>query len=235
MTGTKTQAPEEYLTGVTSAPMGEEVDLREVVRVVFPSDRDLDAMPLYVDGPLNPDKGEEVPPPVVQEARDVRADTIASRRSIRIDPGTRTSLGSYFNAFPASYWRRWTSVEKVVHRVRTSGPGALVVYRSNARGIAQRVEARRLAGSATNEFDLTLAPFGDGGWYWFDLIAEEEELVLEEAGWFVPTGGRPSGRVTLGITTFNRPDYCVNTIATIANAPELAGILDELIVVDQGN
>jgi len=244
MSTTTTQAPQEYLAAVTTAPVGEAVGLREVARVVFPSDRALDALPLYVAGTLNPDKagtppadpGEPTQPVVVAvESRGVRADSILSRRSLRIRPGARTSFGSYFNAFPAGYWRRWTSVEKVVLRVRTSGPGSLVVYRSNARGVAQRVESRRLGGTTTNEFDLTLAPFGDGGWYWFDLIADEERLTLEEAGWYVPAEGRPTGRVTLGITTFNRPDYCVNTIATIGAARELDPILDELIVVDQGN
>ncbi len=241
---TTSQAPQEYLTGITTAPRQESVGLREVARVVFPANHDLDVLPLYVDGPFNPDKaGIPVDPQAPEEPRVVlaakgrtpRADAILSRRSLRVEAGTRTSLGSYFNAFPAGYWRRWTVAEKVVLRVRSSGPGAIVVYRSNARGVAQRVESRRLSGEATNEFELSLSPFGDGGWYWFDLVADDDALTLVEAGWFVASQGRPVGRVTLGITTFNRPDYCVNTIATIGAARELDAILDELIVVDQGN
>jgi rhodanese-related sulfurtransferase len=231
---TTSQAPQEYLTGITTAPRQESVGLREVARVVFPANHDLDVLPLYVDGPFNPDKaGIPVDPQAPEEPRVVlaaegrtpRADAILSRRSLRVEAGTRTSLGSYFNAFPAGYWRRWTVAEKVVLRVRSSGPGAIVVYRSNARGVAQRVESRRLSGEATNEFELSLSPFGDGGWYWFDLVADDDALTLVEAGWFVASQGRPVGRVTLGITTFNRPDYCVNTIATIGAARELDAIL----------
>lgn len=220
----------EYLSGVTTRPASAEFDLREVARVVFPSDRDLDVLPLYIDGPIN--IGYSASP--VLEASPHRLDDILSRRSVRVRGGRRVSFGSYFNAFPAAYWRWWTVAEKVVLRVATRGSGSLIVYRSNARGVAQRVDQRRVESEAVNEFELTLAPFGDGGWYWFDLIADETDMDLVEASWLVPSGGRPVGRLTLGVTTFNRPDYCVNTIRTIGGSPEIGEILDELIVVDQG-
>ncbi|GGG49840.1 glycosyl transferase [Kocuria dechangensis] len=224
------QEAEQYLARISTAPEERGEDLREVARVVFPANRDLDSLPLYVDGPIN----LSGPSSAGSEAMG-HPDDILSRRSVRIRPGRRVSFGSYFNAFPASYWRRWTVAEKVVLRVRTAGSGSLLVYRSNARGVSQRVEDRRVEGGQSSEFELTLAPFGDGGWYWFDLIADESGMELVEAAWLVPTAGRATGRVTLGITTFNRPDYCVNTIRTIAAAEGLDEVLDELIIVDQGN
>jgi galactofuranosylgalactofuranosylrhamnosyl-N-acetylglucosaminyl-diphospho-decaprenol beta-1,5/1,6-galactofuranosyltransferase len=224
------QEAEQYLARISTAPEERGEDLREVARVVFPANRDLDSLPLYVDGPIN----LTGPSSAGSEAMG-HPDDILSRRSVRIRPGRRVSFGSYFNAFPASYWRRWTVAEKVVLRVRTAGSGSLLVYRSNARGVSQRVEDRRVEGGQSSEFELTLAPFGDGGWYWFDLIADESGMELVEAAWLVPTAGRATGRVTLGITTFNRPDYCVNTIRTIAAAEGLDEVLDELIIVDQGN
>jgi galactofuranosylgalactofuranosylrhamnosyl-N-acetylglucosaminyl-diphospho-decaprenol beta-1,5/1,6-galactofuranosyltransferase len=36
---------------------------------------------------------------------------IRRRRSAAIASGRRVSFATYFNAFPASYWRRWTKVE----------------------------------------------------------------------------------------------------------------------------
>jgi galactofuranosylgalactofuranosylrhamnosyl-N-acetylglucosaminyl-diphospho-decaprenol beta-1,5/1,6-galactofuranosyltransferase len=224
------QEAEQYLARISTAPEERGEDLREVARVVFPANRDLDSLPLYVDGPIN----VSGPSSAGSEAMG-HPDDILSRRSVRIRPGRRVSFGSYFNAFPASYWRRWTVAEKVVLRVRTAGSGSLLVYRSNARGVSQRVEDRRVEGGQSSEFELTLAPFGDGGWYWFDLIADESGMELVEAAWLVPAAGRATGRVTLGITTFNRPDYCVNTIRTIAAAEGLDEVLDELIIVDQGN
>ena len=226
----QTTDDQEYLAKINTEPSTAE-DLREVARVVFPANKDLDALPLYIDGPINRDG----PSSAGADTANQHPDDILSRRSVRIRAGRRVSFGSYFNAFPASYWRRWTVAESVVLRVRTTGAGSLIVYRTNARGVAQRVEDRRVSGSATCEFELTLAPFGDGGWYWFDLIADEEGMVLDAASWLVPSHVRPVGRVTLGVTTFNRPDYCVNTIKTIAEADGLDEVLDELIIVDQGN
>jgi hypothetical protein len=56
--------------------------------------------------------------------------------------GERISFGTYFNAFAASYWRRWTTVKEVRLNVRTSGRGTVSVYRSNARGSLQHVETK---------------------------------------------------------------------------------------------
>lgn len=224
------QDPQGFLGKISNTPVQDQVALREVARVILPESKDLDALPLYVDGPLHRQGSSGSADEIAEHP-----DDILSRRSMRIRSGRRVSFGSYFNAFPASYWRRWTVAERVVLSVRTTGAGSLIVYRSNARGISQRVENRRLEGGAeTAEFDLTLAPFGDGGWYWFDLIADDEGLVLDGASWSIPdTVDR--GTVTLGVTTYNRPDYCVNTIRTIAAAEGLGEVLDELIIVDQGN
>lgn len=229
-TAARSGETQEYLAKITNEPTNGK-DLREVARVVFPANKDLDSLPLYIDGPIN----VEGPSSAGSDTASQHPDDIISRRSARIRPGKRVSFGSYFNAFPASYWRRWTVADSVVLRVKTTGAGSLIVYRSNARGVAQRVEDRRVEGTDTHEFELTLAPFGDGGWYWFDLISDDEGMILDEASWLVPSGDRHVGRVTLGVTTFNRPDYCVNTIKTIAAAQELDAVLDELIIVDQGN
>lgn len=213
--------------------------LRIVQRVVLPANRDLDTLPLYID----PDTGRtrtsgrrgDGPDTVVGAGNQLHPEDILGRTSVRVRSGERLSFGSYFNAFPASYWRKWTTASKVVLKVDTEGDGTLVVYRSNARGIAQRVDSTRVAGSASNEYELTLAPFGDGGWYWFDLIADEAGMKLDRAYWAVPEEGTTRGTVTLGVTTFNRPDYCLNTIRAIAADDQVRGILDELIIVDQGN
>src|SRR5258707_9580909 len=46
--------------------------------------------------------GADVPAHPVEE--------VGPQRSAVISPGRRVSFGTYFNAFPASYWRRWTTV-----------------------------------------------------------------------------------------------------------------------------
>ncbi len=82
--------------------------------------------------------------------------------------------------------------------------------------------------------DLPLKPFIDGGWYWFDLEGGDRELILEEAVWGFETDRVAQGRVTIGITTFNRPDFCVAQLHSLAKHPGVLDILDEVVVVDQG-
>ncbi|HQV92343.1 MAG TPA: hypothetical protein PLA46_12225, partial [Phycicoccus sp.] len=47
---------------------------------------------------------------------------VTSRRSIKVRSGERMSLATYFNAFPTSYWRRWTTVDKVRLVAQVRGP-----------------------------------------------------------------------------------------------------------------
>ncbi|MCB4207766.1 glycosyltransferase [Arthrobacter sp. UM1] len=213
---------------------------RVVHRVVFPADKDVDVLPLYVDQglPPQPDIEEGWRPSKrkrisVARQTEWHPDDVVSRRSVKVRPNERLSFASYFNAFPAAYWRRWTDVETVALSVRTSGEGMVVVYKSNARGISQRVHSERVSGSRESSWTLPLTAFGDGGWYWFDLIADHEGLVLDSAEYSVDSTA-PRGRLSLGTTTFNRADYCVRTIAAIAADEELRESLDEFIVVDQG-
>lgn len=210
--------------------------LREVARVRFPSQDGIDAALLYVDAPRVSEPVETgVEAPVVGgPADEVHPDDYLSDRSLRVHPGQRVSLGSYFNAFPASYWKWWTTVTEVYLRVRTSGVGTLIVYRSNARGQIQRVDSKRVGGDSELHFKLTLDPFNDGGWYWFDLVGGDGDLVMEEAAWLVPAQDVRVGTVTLGMTTFNRPDYAVANVRTLAASDDLRGVLHEMLVVDQG-
>nr|WP_269779378.1 glycosyltransferase [Propioniciclava soli] len=212
--------------------------LREVARVVFPGRGDVDAAALYVDPPRLPEQevgGAPAGAATAATEEEPRPDDYLSSRSLRVRRGRHVSLGSYFNAFPASYWRWWTDVTAVVLRVVTSGDGTVIVYRSNARGQVQRVDSRQVAEKgAEHLFELTLVPFNDGGWYWFDLVGGEDGLVLEEASWLVEAGDVKVGTVNLGMTTFNRPDYAVANVRAIAASQELASVVHEMLVVDQG-
>ena len=147
-------------------------------------------------------------------------------------PGQRASFATYFNAFPAGYWRRWTVVDSVTLRVWTRGEGTLIVYRSTARGATARVGSYPLSGDTERAVDLPLKGFGDGGWYWFDLVAGQDELRLVEADWR-SRSKVPRGSATIGITTFNRPTYCTALLEQLAS-DEIDGYVDEVLVIDQG-
>ncbi|WP_426999184.1 glycosyltransferase [Pseudarthrobacter sp. N5] len=156
------------------------------------------------------------------------------RHSMRVRAGEQISFGTYFNGFPASYWRRWTSVRDIRLEVRTRGTGTVTVYKSNARGSLQRVDGQHVDGATTSTFQLSLKPFGDGGWYWFDLASSSGELVLEHAEWQTAGGEAAKGQVTLEITTMNKPDFCLNNARILSENPDVLENVKEILIVDQG-
>lgn len=193
-------------------------------RVIFPADADLDVMPLYIDL----DEGES--------ESQIHPEDVLGRESISVRPGLRLSLGSYFNAFPASYWRRWTVVRQVRLVVNTSGTGAIIVYKSNSRGNRQRIESVRVSGEHHQEiFDLPLETFSDGGFYWFDLVAGTTTLVLDSAQWWVLEGDQPHGTATFATTTLNKPDYVVKNLGAMSDDAGLLSVVDKILIIDQGN
>ncbi|MBA2956334.1 glycosyltransferase [Nocardioides sp. MAH-18] len=224
------------------------------MRQIMPVDRDLDVLPLYVDpdpAVLDADKynvgGDKGAKELnkaslrqsVSSGSTIDPDQIVDRHAVCVRRGDRLSFGSYFNAFPASYWRRWTIVEQVRLSVELQGRGASVtVYRSMANGRSQRVESQQVADGATGGtfvFDLPLRPFADGGWYWYDVTAGDEDAVVT-ATWDaeVPAERGQSGTVTVTITTMNRPDFCSDLITQLGSEDEVLEILDTVLVVDQG-
>jgi galactofuranosylgalactofuranosylrhamnosyl-N-acetylglucosaminyl-diphospho-decaprenol beta-1,5/1,6-galactofuranosyltransferase len=133
----------------------------------------------------------------------------------------------------------WTVVDEVSLHVRITGHQAtVIVYRSMPDGRAQRVDDAAVEGQDSQDFrfDLSLATFADGGWYWFDIVAGPDGAVLEEASWVaeVPADRAEPGTVTIGITTMNRPDFCASLLAQIGADDDVRVVLDELIVAEQG-
>lgn len=229
------------------APERSEDKVRRVLqRVIFPEDRDLDVLPLYVDygASIGVPREEESLLPVAEVkvvdavSSEQHPENILDRHRLRVVADQRVSFATYFNAFAASYWRMWSIVEEVVLRVRVSGQATVIVYRSTADGRSQRVDSassESADGSRDFEFTLPLKPFGDGGWYWFDVWAGTDDAVLEEAAWCadVPAERGRMGTATVGITVI-RPDSAVPLLGQLAADKEVMAALDEVIVVDQG-
>jgi len=239
--------------------------LRVLQRVVFPGE-DLDVVPLYVEtnpergaaelaAELAAEALGETPKaaPVMPAGSAATGETQSSirfgaglphlpvdeilpRQTAVISEGRRVSFGTYFNAFPASYWRRWTTVDSVTLRVRVAGECTIIVYRSAAKGHSYPVETMRVETDQpeTIEGTLSLAPFIDGGWYWFDIVAGARGTTLIEAEWATLAEPARPGRVSLGITTINRPEFILDHLGTLGDAPEVLDLLDAIYVIDQG-
>lgn len=208
-------------------PSGVVLPQRVLHRVVMPrADDPPDVRPLYLDEP------ENLHGPTSE---------VVSRSTVTLPPWSQLSFATYFNAFPASYWKRWTRVEEVALRLTVRGSGRVDLYRSKANGDVVHLEGKQLdpghglgEGTVELEFRESLAPFEDGGWVWFDVATERESLTVADAAWIVdePLPVRPLAVV---ITTFNRPADCVAALGALAEDQAVLDVLAKVFVVDQGS
>ena len=193
---------------------------RVLQRMILPRDSDpLDVRPLYVDEPAGTHS------------------QVAGRRDVVVPPSARVSFASYFNAFPASYWKRWTRVQHVTLRLRVRGGGRVEVYRSKLNGDIAHVNGEPIHSGdewRTLEFRVSLAPFEDGGWVWFDVFTENESLEVADAVWLADDA-LPKQKVAVGITTFNRLDDCVASLIALGEDPAVLDVISKVFVADQGN
>lgn len=161
----------------------------------------------------------------------------STRTTLQIGPESEVSFATYFNAFPASYWRRWSTLNSVVLKVVLTGAARVDVYRSKATGARISVGGTEIISDgphpAAAEFEIELAPFEDGGWIWFDITTDTETTV-HSAAWYasVPAPGRAD--VAVGIPTFNRPADCVNALKALTSDPLVDNVIGAVIVTDQG-
>jgi galactofuranosylgalactofuranosylrhamnosyl-N-acetylglucosaminyl-diphospho-decaprenol beta-1,5/1,6-galactofuranosyltransferase len=165
---------------------------------------------------------------------------ILTRHSFRVSPGSRSSTGAYFNAFPVAYWVRWTTIASLSLIVRFQGrSGRLTIYASDAQGVVSSRHRTVLdsSGDAVAEVvvELGLSGFDDGGWYWFDVEATGHPITIVQATYVAQAAFVTSATATLAITTFNRPTWCTALLDQLAAATGELVHVDEILVVDQGS
>ena len=159
----------------------------------------------------------------------------SDRFSLTIPAGEEVSFETYFGAFPASYWRRWTVLDSVILKIEVEGTARVECYRSKIDG-ARICLGGELVENTTHEFELSLAPFEDGGWLWFDITAESD-CTIKSAEWWAPREPADHAgdkKVTVGIPTFNRPKDAVVALYALAEDPQVDEVIDAIIMPDQG-
>ncbi|UBY94571.1 glycosyltransferase [Bifidobacterium pseudolongum] len=237
-----------------------------VSRVVYPVlDQDL-TMPLYAVEWTRPHMGEGTLDPhkdfvsldfaqmTKTEFRSLLEDTahaqpadgahnvfrVNGRASLTVLAGRHASLCTFFNAFPAGYWRRWTRVDAVQFSARVRGRGTIMLFRSSGRGLfepAGTIDVNAPTRATTVRAELAMTGLMDGGFFWFDAKAgDSDDLTIEDAAWSVPVEARrgSDGTLSIAITTFNRAPYCLNQLKAIAADANVRGRLDTIYCTDQG-
>ena len=207
---------EQHNTG----PTMKNIDPKKVLqRVIMPRDSDpLDVRPLYVDEPAN-----------------VHCH-VTSRRGVTIPADSKVSFASYLNAFPASYWKRWTRIDEVTLKLSVRGNGRIDIYRSKVGGDSAHIDGivvRSPKAWQAVEFTVSLSPFEDGGWIWFDVFTNESSLEIEEAAW-TTTQVIPRKTLAVGITTI-RPKDCVGALRALGEDPDVLEVVEKVFVADQGS
>jgi galactofuranosylgalactofuranosylrhamnosyl-N-acetylglucosaminyl-diphospho-decaprenol beta-1,5/1,6-galactofuranosyltransferase len=161
-----------------------------------------------------------------------------TRTSLEVGAESEVSFATYFNAFPASYWRRWSTLESVVLRVELTGTARVDVYRTKATGARITVGGTEVSSGdsgapAAAEFEIGLDPFEDGGWIWFD-ITTDTSVTVHSAGWHAPVPAPGRAKIAVGIPTFNRPPDCVNALRALTSDALVDAVIGAVIVSDQG-
>lgn len=221
----KTAAPEadaepDAATATTDGPGAEPGALLQRVIVANQADP-LDMRALYIDE--DPSNAARTRP--------------LTRTALRVPPQAEVSFASYFNAFPAAYWRRWTTLDRVVLRLTIEGSCRLDIYRSKADGTVVHVRGEVVDGPGPNtrDFELELAPFSDGGWYWFDITTDDDEVLLRDSGWYAPVPAPGRASLAIGVTTFNRNADLLGVLAALGSDPLLLDALNTVFVADGGS
>ena len=182
---------------------------------------------------------------LVESDNNARRAHAPTRTTLSVGAESEISFEAYFNAFAASYWRRWTVLESVVLRVEVTGSCRVDVYRSKIDGSRIAIAGDLVQVAETDgdnpawgaiEFEVDLGPFEDGGWIWFDLTTDTD-VEIRSAGWYAPIdapAGPDTKRITVGIPTFNRPGDAVAALAALTSDPLVDSVIDAVIMPDQG-
>jgi galactofuranosylgalactofuranosylrhamnosyl-N-acetylglucosaminyl-diphospho-decaprenol beta-1,5/1,6-galactofuranosyltransferase len=161
------------------------------------------------------------------------------RGRVHLTPGTRVGTNTYFGRLHATYWQRWTAVDRVEVTARAAGEGRIRLLASDTNKVSRIVDAVDVgtpAGPETREVRLS-APidrFLDGGGMWLEITTETGELTVSEVRWSV-LAPRPVPDTDIVICTYNRVEECLDTMQALADDPEALAVIGAVRVVDQGS
>jgi len=161
------------------------------------------------------------------------------RNRLTLAPGSKVGTNTYFGRFSATYWQRWTAVERVEVTAVASGEGRIRLLASDTNKVSRivaSVDVGTAAGAETREIRLTgpVDRFLDGGGMWLEITTELGSLSVSEVRWSVLAPRRvPVTDVV--ICTYNRVDECLDTLQALADDPEALAVVGLVRVVDQGS
>ena len=150
------------------------------------------------------------------------------------------SFATYFNAFPASYWRRWSMLDigGAAGRTDRQRPRRRLPLQGHRRANHGRRQRRsssddsndaRRGPSSRSVSTRSRTAAGSGS----TSPPTPRSPCTAPAG--TPRWPRPGrANIAVGIPTFNRPADCVNALAALTSDPLVDSVIGAVIVSDQG-
>ncbi|WP_181781010.1 glycosyltransferase [Pseudonocardia pini] len=161
------------------------------------------------------------------------------RGRVTLTPGSKVGTNTYFGRFSATYWQRWTAVDRVEVTAVAAGEGRVRLLASDTNKVARivdSVEVGTAAGAETREIRLTgpVDRFLDGGGMWLELTTELGTMTVSEVHWKV-RAPRSVPVTDVVICTYNRVEECLDTLQALVDDPEALAVVGLVRVVDQGS
>jgi len=152
------------------------------------------------------------------------------------NPSIALSADTFFNAFFAAYWRQLTGLRSLSLRLRLKGRFLVQLHRNSLQGkeVLHSVKATRGEDGFRFDFPAEGADL-PGLRYNFSISALDKTAEFLGGEWITADPAPAPIRLTIAITTHNRPSFAEATVRKILADPALAAGEVRLLVIDQSD
>ncbi len=158
-----------------------------------------------------------------------------TEQCIHLKNGAAADLTTYFNAFSASKWKKYTNVEDISLYVDFSGKARAELIHLDEKGQAV-LAAWRLDSLRRATLELPAGEYPDTGILGLRISAKAD-CLLYGGGWLSDASDTHAVHLGIGITTFHREETVKTAVARLGKAieehPLYNGAID-ITVVDNG-
>ncbi len=154
---------------------------------------------------------------------------------VHMEKNTSVDLLTYFNAFSACKWHKYTNIENLSAYIDFQGEADVFIVHKDKTG-QRYFKAFCVKAEERGVFELPMGSYPETGLLGL-FISASKKSVLYGGGWLSPDPEVQHVRLGIGITTFKREDAAKAAVARLSKAisghPLYSGCID-ITVVDNG-
>jgi len=154
---------------------------------------------------------------------------------VRIGLGQELKADSYFNAFYVGHWRALTAVRALGLRLQFSGRLSIRLIGHTPLATDETLLAEETPEGASSWESLLPSSALAGNYLRvsFSVQAQSEGAELTGGHWFTPESSLRSVSLAVVTPTYNRPHFARKTVTDLLSDPELAPIIQRVVLVEQ--